>query len=260
MIEVGFAVVLGFAVTSTLCGLIADNSRADRILMRALVYIIALSFLLGLGNGDKLSFLGHATKLTVLSFAVHYFWLMCGAILAILVQMMAEGYLHKLWVKYHPQSAPSAEVGFGQRARPVNIKRPVAATLMGTSTEYLKDGLDLRTDTLIRLCFYSFEDRSALTLSCIESGLKLGSGRRQKAFHKIAAELRRRPNLQSILHRYSRSINGSSRLSQTIFAELCHLARDTNNMDSSTRTRLKQTAAGLGLSTDMATKLICGSR
>ena len=258
MIEIGFAIVLGFAIASTLCGLIADHSRADRIMMRALVYIIVLSLCVGATQGRGL--IGQTQYRVILSFAVHYAWLTLGALLAIRAQIVAEGYLHKLWVKFHPQSAPSAEVGFGQRARPVSIKRPVAATLMGTSTEYLKDGLDLRTDTLIRLCFYAFEDRSALTLSRIESGLRLGTGRRQKAFHKIAAELRRRPNLQSILHRYSRSINGSSRLSQTIFAELCHLARDTNNMDSSTRSRLKQTATGLGLTADMTTRLMSGSR
>ena len=228
--------------------------------MRALFFIVVLVAITGIANGQPQKLRGLIQILTLSSFTVNLVWFTLGAILALSAQVLAEGYLHKLWVKLHPKSAPSAEVGFGQRARPTSYKRPVAATLMGTSTEYLKDGLDLRTDTLIRLCFYSFEDRSALTLSRIEAGLRLGSGRRQKAFHKIAAELQRRPNLQSILHRYSRSINGSSRLSQTIFAELCGLARDTNNMDGSTRTRLKQTAAGLGLPTDMTTKFICGSR
>jgi len=135
MIEVGFAIVLGFAIASTLCGLVADHSRADRIMIRALLYMIILSFLLGLYRGETTRFLAHAQILTIMSFVVHYLWLMLGAALAIVGLLITEGHAHKLWVRFHPQSAPSAEVGFGQRARPVGFKRPVAATLMGTSTD-----------------------------------------------------------------------------------------------------------------------------
>ena len=76
MIEIGFALILGFAITSTLCGFIADHSRADRILIRAMVYIAAFTFLLGLMEGEFTSFTLHATKLCAMSFAVHYICLL----------------------------------------------------------------------------------------------------------------------------------------------------------------------------------------
>lgn len=260
MIEVGFSIILGFAITSTLCGLIADNSRGDRILIRALVYVIALSFLLGLAKGEATSFLGHALSLAVMSFMTHFLWLALGAALAIFAQLITEGHAYMLWVKLHPQSAPTPEARFGQRAQPAGRSKSISATLVGTSTEYLNSELDLRTDTLIRLCFFSFEDRGALTLSRLESNLRLGTGRRQKAFHKLAAGIGRRPKLKRTIHRYCRSINGSSRLSQGLFSELCRLARDTGNRDSATIGRLTQTGQALGVPTDDIGRLINGSR
>lgn len=170
------------------------------------------------------------------------------------------GYIHNLWIKFHPQSVPTPEAKFGQRAKPTGRKKLVEATLIGTSTEYLNSELDLRTDTLIRLCFFSFEDRGALMLSRLESQLRLGTGRRQKAFHKLAAGLRKRPKLKPTIHRYCRSINGSSRLSQSLFGELCHLARDTQNWDRATNNRLSQTGRALGLPDDDIQNIISGSR
>ena len=260
MIEIGFAVILGFALTSTLCGLIADNSRTDRIFIRVIVFIIALSFLLGLTKGEKFTFSGHAHSLVIMSFFVHYLWLMLGAGLALFWQLIEEGHAYDLWVKFHPQSAPTPEARFGQRAKPVRASGPVPATLVGTSTEYLSEGLDLKTETLIRLCFYAFEDRGALTLSRLEASLRLGTGRRQKAFHKLAAGLRKRPNLKSTLHRYFRSINGSSRMSKSLFEDLCRLARETQNYDAASTRRLTQTGAALDLPAQEIARLINGSR
>ena len=177
-----------------------------------------------------------------------------------IAQLVAEGHFYNLWVTLHPQSAPTPEARFGQRAKPASRSKPVAATLVGTSTEYLNTELDLRTDTLMRLCFYAFEDRGALTLSRLESSLRLGTGRRQKAFHKIAAGTRTRPKLKPTVHRYCRSINGSSRLSQSLFADLCKLARDTQNRDSATIERLTQTGSALGISIEEMGRVIRGLR
>lgn len=260
MIEVGFSIILGFAITSTLCGLIADHSRGDRVLMRSLVYIIVLSCLLGYAKGETTSLLGHTQSLVVMSFLENFLWLALGASLAIFVQLIAEGHAYNLWVKLHPQSAPTPEARFGQRAQPTGRSKKVSATLVGTSTEYLNSELDLRTDTLIRLCFYSFEDRSALMLSRLESSLRLGTGQRQKAFHKLAAGSRTRPKLKSTIHRYCRSINGSTRLSHTFFGDLCRLARETQNRDSATIDRLTQTGHVLGIPVEEIGRLINGSR
>lgn len=260
MIEVGFSIILGFAIVSTLCGVMADGSRGDRILMRALVYAIVLSCLIGYLHGDNTSVLRHAQNLVLLSFMEHIAWLSLGAALAIFVQLIAEGHAYDLWVKLHPQSAPTPEARFRQRAVPVGHSKPIAATLVGTSTQYLNVELDLRTDTLIRLCFCTFEDRGALTLSRIESDLRLGTGRKQKAFHKLAAALPRRPKLKPTLHRYCRSINGSSRLSRALFADLCRLAQVTGNRDVTTANRLTQTGLVLGVAEDEVRRMINGSR
>ena len=138
-------------------------------------------------------------------------------------------------------------------------KERTPATLVGTSTNYLSAELDLRTETLIRLCYSVFEDRSALTMSRLESALRLGTGRRQKAFHKIVAGHRGRPKTKRIVHRYWRSVNGSSRLSQALFGDLCKLARDTNNGDRATADRLSKVGAALGLTAEEMGRAIKGS-
>ena len=255
MIEVGFSIVLGFAIMSTLCGVIAEGSRGDRILMRVLVYIIVLSLLLSFAKGETVGLLGHTQTLVVQSFIAHFAWTAWGAALAIFAQLVVEGHVYDFWVKVHPQSAPTPEARFGKRARPTLNSQPACATLVGTSTNYLNSELDLRTDTLIRLCFCTFEDRGALTLSRLESSLRLGTGRRQKSFHKIAAGARRRPSLNRTIHRYWRSVNGSTRMSQSLFAELCCLARETQNWDMATKDRLKSAGRALGVPAGDITKL-----
>lgn len=260
MIEVGFSIILGFSIASTLCGVVVDGSRGDRTLMRGLGYLVLLSFLIGLARNEGGSLLSHARGLVLISFMEQIGWLMVGAAFAILMQLVAEGHIYDLWIRLHPQSAPTPEARFRQNAQPRGRVQPVSATLVGTSTEYLKAELDLRTDTLIKLCFYTFEDRGALTLSRLEANLRLGTGQRQKAYHKLAASLPKRPRLKPTLHRYLRSVNGSSRMSQLLFGELCCLAQSTGNRDASTLGRLSQTGLGLGLSDDEVRRLMSGAR
>jgi hypothetical protein len=258
MIEVGFAITLGFAIASTLCGLMEDGSRGDRILMRALVYLIALSSLIGLLNGGTTGFLRTMRNLTVGSALDHTIWLLFGGVLAITFQIFVEGHLHELWIKLHPQSAPTPEAKRGQRAQIAGFKKAaVPASLVGTSTQFLSADLDLREETLIRLSYSTFENRNPLMMSRLEGALRLGTGRRQKAFHKIVAGHRGRPKTKRIAHRYWRSVNGSSRLSQALFTDLCKLARDTDNRDRATIDRLIQVGTDLGLTAeDMGRALI----
>lgn len=263
MIEIGFSIILGFAIVSTLCGVMGDGSRGDRILMRAMVYAIVLACVVMMSKGGATSpfwFISYARELVIMSFIERIAWVTFGASLALIVQLIAEGHIHNLWIRLHPQSAPTPEAGFGKRALPAGRTKPVSATLVGTSTEFLNSELDLRTDTLIRLCYYAFEDRSALMLSRLEAGLRLGTGRRQKSFHQLAAGLRKRPNLKFTLHRYCRSVNGSSRMYQGLFRDLCQLARETQNRDRATVGRLTQTGQALGLHADEIGRLIMGSR
>lgn len=251
MIEIGFAIILGFAITSTLCGMMADGSRGDRILIRLMVYTSVLFTLVAMYNGQAMS-LGRAIQfLAVSSVLDNLPWFGLGAVFALCVQLVTEGHAYDLWVRLHPQSAPTPEARMGQRSyKSVYKKKNTPATLVGASTEYLSSELDLRTETLIRLCYFAFEDRGALTLSRLEANLRLGTGHRQKAFHKIAAGMRNRPKLKPTVHRYWRSVNGSTRMGQSLFVELCRLARETDNRDRATIDRLTKVGCALGLCPD----------
>lgn len=260
MIEIIFAVVLGFAIASTLCGFLDDGSRGDKVLIRTLIYLIILSTLIAFMSGGNLNIRSQLLNLVMGGVFDHTIWFLFGAALAIGMQLLSEGHFHQLWIRFHPQSAPTPEVEMGRRAKVAGFRqKPVAATLVGTSTEYLNSELDLRTETLIRLCYSTFEDRSALMMSRLESSLRLGTGRRQKSFHKIVAGHRGRPKAKRIAHRYWRSVNGSSRLTQSLFGELCNLARATENRDRMTVERLSNVGHQLGLTPEEMGRAIRGA-
>jgi len=260
MIEVVFAIILGFAIASTLCGLMEDGSKGDRVLIRLLIYFAVLFTVIGIFTGRSGSFLANLNYLALGSVFNHLIWFLGGAVMALCYQVVVEGHLHELWIKFHPQSAPTPEAKMGKRSKMTGLRRErTPATLVGTSTSYLNSELDLRTETLIRLSFSVFEDRSALMISRLESALCLGTGRRQKSFHKIIAGHRGRPKSKRIVHRYWRSVNGSSRLSQSLFGELCKLARDTHNRDRATVDRLTEVGTALGLTADEMGRAIRGS-
>ena len=129
-----------------------DGSKGDRVLMRALVYLVVLVTLIGIFTGGSGSFFGNLVGLAMGSVFVHTLWFLLGAVLALSYQMIVEGYLYELWVRVHPQSAPTPEAKRGQRAEVAGFRsKRTPATLVGTSTNYLNDDLDLRTETLIRL-------------------------------------------------------------------------------------------------------------
>lgn len=259
MIEIIFAIIFGFGIASTLCGLISDHSRADRTLIRALIFLIILSILTAVFTGGSMSIRGHLMNLVLGSVLVHTLWFIGGAVLSICAQLFVEGHLQELWIRFHPQSTPTPEVRMGQRAQIAGFRKAqTPSTLVGTSTQYLTESLDLRTETLIRLSYCVFENRSALTMSRLESALRLGTGARQKAFHKIVAGQRGRPKTKRIVHRYWRSVNGSSRVVQSLFADLCKLARDTGNRDQLTVQRLTDVGTSLGLSVEEMGRAIRG--
>ncbi len=260
MIEAVFSILLGFAIISSLCGLMPDNSKGDRILMRTIASVVILCCLTPLGGGEAMSFRRTILYLITESVTSALPFFILGGMAALCLQLNDEGYLQRAWIKLHPQSAPTPEAKRGQRAQVNGFqKKHVPATLVGTSTNYLNEELDLRTETLIRLSYSVFEDRGALTMSRLESALRLGTGRRQKAFHKIVAGHHGRPNTKRIVHRYWRSVNGSSRLSQGLFGELCKLAQETNNRDRATISRLSAVGVSLGLTPEEMGRAIHGS-
>ena len=152
MLEICFAIVLGFGLTTMSGAALADNLRVDRILTRSLIALVLLTFI-SLGPDQGMSLRGTILYLLSQSFFKHTIWLLLGASLAIVLQLIEEGHLETLWIKFSPHTAPTPEAHAGQRSHSQGFgrKQAVPATLVGTSTQYLTQELDLRTETLIRL-------------------------------------------------------------------------------------------------------------
>jgi len=251
MLEICFAIVLGFGLTTMSGAALADNLKVDRILIRSMVVLVLLAFIsVAPSHGMTLRQVIH--YLLFQSFTANTIWLLLGASLAIILQLLEEGHIETLWIKFSPQTAPTPEARAGQRSHSQGFgqRQAVPATLVGTSTQYLIHELDLRTETLIRLAFYAFENKGPRIVTYIESALRLGTGKKQKAFLKIAANSRSRPNPKRIVHRYWRSVNGNTRMGQALFGELCHLANITQNLDGHTIERLKKVGTALKLTPD----------
>ncbi len=260
MIEVVFSFLLGVAIISSLCGVMPDHSRGDRILLCVLACVVLLACLSSFGGAEPKSLFQTFRELLRESFTSQLPFFLIGGVLALFIQLIDEGHIYKVWVLLHPQSAPTPEVHMGQRAKIAGFRQAkTPATLVGTSTTHLSAELDLYTETLIRLSYSVFEDRGALTMSRLEGELRLGTGHRQKAYHKIVAGNRGRPNVKRIAHRYWRSVNGSSRMSQSLFGDLCKLARNTNNRDRATINRLMTVGTALSLSPEDMGRAIQGA-
>jgi hypothetical protein len=251
MIDIVFAIILGYGLAATLGGFLSDGDLQDRILIRLLLILIALGMLSAFQAGNPGKMRSVVVSLSLGAVFEQTYWFLSGAAVAFALQVHAEGYLHDFWVRFHPQSAPTQDVGAGQRARVAGFAREaVPSTLVGTSTQYLAEDMDLRTETLVRLCFYAFDDVGAHSLSRIESHLRVGTGRKQRAFHKLVAGLGGRTHPKKLVHRYWRSVNGSTRMGMTLFGDLCDLAYNTGNLGGGTVPRLRKVGAALNLTRD----------
>lgn len=254
MLEICFAIVAGFSLTTTSGAALSDNHIFDRISIKIMVVLVLLTGM-SLVPTHGFQVVWVITFLVAESFRTHFMWLLFGASIAIILQLFEDGHLETLWVKFSPHTAPTPEARAGQRSHSQGFgqRRAVPATLVGTSTQYLTHELDIRTETLIKLAFYAFEDKGARSVTYIESALRLGTGNKQKAFLKIAANSRSRPNPKRIVHRYWRSVNGNTRMGQSLFGELCQLANITQNLDGQTVGRLKKAGLALKLTPDEMT-------
>ena len=173
-----------------------------------------------------------------------------GMIIIIGGLLYREGTIHWLWRRVHPSSAPTEGIGAGQRGHVSRQGSKMSSGLMGTSTAMFSvPGLDVKTVALIRLSFFAFRKVNQKTVIGIESFLRLGDGRRYKAFHSIAAEVQhKRVNLTDIVHPYWRAINGNHSSARLMFADLCQIARATGNTDKKTINNIVKIGQALGLS------------
>lgn len=247
MIEVIFAWLLGFASMSVLGAALEDDARMDMIMLRVGLFLCMIVMMIGIKSGNliRMDALGY---LTITAFTQFFGVVIVGAISALFAQLYLEGHILELWVKYSPHTAPTPEVAAGKRARVTGQRKAVVpATLVGTSTKYLTEGLDLRTDTLVQLAWYAFSDHGARTISKMESHLRVGTGHRQRNYLRLIASMGGRPALKPTLHRYWRSVNCSTSLGRSLLTDLCGLAHATGNTDKATIGRLRKIGDALDL-------------
>lgn len=255
MVDILSAILVGYAFGAVLCGLLDDDNAQSKALIRVALLLIIISVLTIVRSGGQAGFISGVQGLIEGAIYDHLFWFILGCAGSAFVTLLNEGYFYALWIRLHPESAPTQDVGAGQRARVAGFaQKAVPATLVGTSTGYLAQDLDLRTETLVRLCYCTFDDVSAFSLAKIESHLRLGTGRKQKAFHKLVAGLRGRPDPKRTVHRYWRSVNGSSRMGSNLFGDLCDLAYNTGNLGGGTIARLRKVGKALKLTPEEMTR------
>jgi len=247
MVEIIYAVIFGFALVGAGVLVVSDTDRKwDRLIFVLMFALPILKMYLDTDIYWKAVFL----QLIFGSVTTHLNYFIVGLLAAIALVLHEEGTYEWLWRRIHPQSAPTADIGAGQRGHFSPQGSTMSSTLMGTSTQMFSvPGLDVKTVALIRLSFFAFKNMNRKTIIGIESYLKLGDGRRYKAFHSIAAEVQgRRIDLTEIVHPYWRAINGSHASARIMFTDLCKIAQDTANTDKKTVNSLVKVGQALGLS------------
>lgn len=168
----------------------------------------------------------------------------------VLIGLKAEGTINWIWRRVHPSSAPTDDIRAMERGG-VNTPAPkMSAALMGTSTSMFSvPGLDVKTVALIRLSLFALKDFNSKTIIGIENHLKLGDGRRYRAYHGVVAEAQTsRFDLKDIVHPYWRAINGNHAAARNMFTELCHVVRGAGQVNKSTINRIVKIGQALGLS------------
>ena len=247
MIEVLYAVIFGFALVGGGVLVVSDTERKwDRLVFILLFALPILKMYLD----TEFIWRGVVLGLLIGSVTTHLNYFILGVIGAILLVLHEEGTYEWVWRRIHPSSAPTDNIGAGQRGHISRQGSGMSAALMGTSTSMFSvPGLDVKTVALIRLSFFAFKNVNRKTIIGLESSLRLGDGRRYKAFHSIAADMQhRRVSLTEIVHPYWRAINGNHSSARVMFRDLCQIARSTGNTDKKTINNLVKIGQALGLS------------
>ena len=240
-----FAYCLGFYTSYCMCRVVSSPDAASDNLQKAsmpFAMIVILAIVL-----RDLFFTAFENHLTLISL---------GCLSGFIMALYVEGSFHWLWRRLHPQSAPTEHIKAGQRGFMPSFVSKHSSALMGTSTAFFAvDGLDVKTTAVIKLCIYAFKiDR--FTTAALENALRLGDGRRYKAFQKLIVDSQFEKHLADIIHPYKRAINGNHSSARAMFTQLCQLARQTRNTSDYTMNRLLEIGRALGLTQkDMARAL-----
>ena len=249
MIELVYALILGFCAIGFSVLTISDTDRKWSYISLALIFVLPFIYIFtapGSVGGIRSAIVFFV--ITALTSHIGYF--LIGATAAILLVLYEKGSFGWIWRRVHPKSAPTEFIKAGNRGQPKTKHTPIGSTLMGSSTAmFAVQGLDVKTIALVRLAMAAFAKVDSRVVVGIESSLKLGDGRRYKAFHQLVSESQsRRQNIKDIVHPYWREINGNHASARNMFTALCQLARDTRNTDKHTVNRLVKIGQTLGLS------------
>lgn len=249
MLEVLYAFILGFAVVGNGVMVVSDTDRKWQWLALALIFILPLINMY-VSSLAISSLKATIINLVMTSITTHLGYFLVGAVLAILMVLYEEGTFEWIWRRLHPATAPTEFIKAGHRGQRVPKSTVMSSALMGSSTGmFAVKGLNVKTIALVRLALAAFSKVDSRVVVGIESSLKLGDGRRYKAFHQLISENQtRRQNIKDIVHPYWREINGNHASARKMFTSLCQLARDTRNTDKATVNRLVQIGQSLGLS------------
>jgi len=247
---IGYSIILIFAIIG-----IISLVMSYEYMKRSHLVLAGLSILAGIGVFIKIGATRESVGEAMAYFSsptimdnLHYY--IIAGIVLIFGLLHAEGAIHWVWRRVHPQSAPTDDIKAMSRGQSAQPGQAMPSTLMGSSTGMFSVvGLDVKTVALIRLSLFALKNFNNKTIIGIESHLKLGDGRRYRAFHKIVAETQTsRIGLTDIVHPYWRAINGNHAAARKMFAELCKIVGGTGQAHNSVIDRIVEIGQALGLS------------
>jgi len=89
MIDVAFAIILGFAITSILYGVLEDWYD-DRMVARFAILLVVFGTVIVLGKDEVHDIFLTAQSMIVSSVMVHMVWFLAGATVALITQLIAK--------------------------------------------------------------------------------------------------------------------------------------------------------------------------
>ena len=89
MIDVAFAIILGFAITSILYGVLEDWYD-DRMVARFAILLVVFGTVIVLGKDEVHDIFLTAQSRVVSSVMVHMVWFLAGATVALITQLIAK--------------------------------------------------------------------------------------------------------------------------------------------------------------------------
>jgi len=177
----------------------------------------------------------------------HYIAVFVGVFIGVVYAVYEEGLFDPLFDFLDGGSSEPSRVN--QIAQSGYNPAPRSATLMGTSTSnFNRQDLDLRAETLVRLSIFVLSGLSRQAVISVENNLGIMNGQRIDVQRLIAKSISQRGGVSAILKPVQRSPLSSHHESRSLFYTLCKIARDSRSYDHKAMKKLVSVAKGLKLS------------